>query len=98
MLHEVLSIPTLIALVVIGLGILLWFLRDKLEGVTNGLRSIRWAAEKSFGFEAINSAVVSVTHSIAEAVRRTQTGLLGWNVVGIVLTVIVLFAILILGA
>ena len=98
MLHEVLSIPTLIALVVIGLGILLWFLRDRLEGVTNGLRSIRWAAEKSFGFEAINSAVVSVTHSIAEAVRRTQTGLLGWNVVGIVLTVIVLFAILILGA
>lgn len=98
MIQEVLSIPTLVALAIIGIGILLWFLRDKLEGVSNGLKSIRWAAEKSFGFEAINSAVVKTTTNIADTLRQTQTGILNWNVLGIVASIIVLFAILILGA
>ena len=96
--REVLSIPTIIALVVIAVGILLWFLRGKLDGFISGLKSIRWAAENSFGFEALNDAVVKVTNSTAEMLRQTQTGLLNWNVLGIVASVIILFAILILGA
>ncbi len=98
MIHEVLSIPTLVALVVIGVGILLWFLRDKLEGVSNGLRSIRWAAENSFGFEAVNRAVVKITQNAADTLRQTQTGFLNWNVLGIVASLIILFAILVVGA
>jgi NADH-quinone oxidoreductase subunit L len=66
--------------------------------VISGLKSIRWAAENSFGFEAINNAVVKVTESTAEGLRTTQTGILGWNVFGIVASIIILFAILILGA
>ncbi len=96
--HEILSIPTLIALVVITIGLLFWLLRERLEGMSSGLKSIRWAAEKSFGFEAVNSAILRVTQSLAEGLRNTQTGLLGWNVVGILAAVIVLFTILILGA
>ena len=96
--HEVLSVPTLIALVVIALGITLWLLREKLSGVVEGLKSIRWAAENSFGFEAINKAVVSITNSLAEGLRATQTGILNWNILGVMAALIVLFIIVVLGA
>jgi len=95
--HEILTLPTLIALLVIGLDILLWFTRSKMEGLINGLRSIRWASEKSFGFEALNTAFVEVTNNIAEALRSTQTGILNWNVFAIAASLIILFVILVLG-
>jgi NADH-quinone oxidoreductase subunit L len=98
MVHEVLSLPTLIALIGIAIGIALWLLRSKLEGFVEGLKSVRWAAEHSFGFEAINSAVVRVTNSLSEGLRNTQTGLLNWNVLGILAALIILFAALLLGA
>lgn len=98
MMHEVLSLPTLVVMVVIAAAVLLWVFRKKLEGLVNGLKSIRWAAENSFGFEAINSAIVKVTQSTAEALRVTQTGILNWNVFGILASVIILLAILVLGA
>lgn len=98
LIHEVLSIPTLAVLGVIAVSILLWIFREKLTGLIDGLKSIRWAAENSFGFEAINKAVVKVTQSTAEALRTTQTGVLGWNVFGILASIIILFVILLLGA
>ena len=98
MLHEVISIPTLVALVVIAIGIVLWLLRSKLTGLVDGLKSLRWISENSFGFEAINNTVVRVTNSIAEGFRKTQTGYLNWNVFGILLAVIILFTYLVLGA
>ena len=96
--HEVLSIPTLVALAAIAVGIALWLLRSKLAGFVEGLKSIEWAADHSFGFEAVNSAVVRVTNSLAETLRNTQTGLLNWNVLGILAALIILFAALLLGA
>ncbi len=96
--HEVLSIPTLVTMVIIGAGILLWLFREKLTGFTNGLKSIRWAAENSFGFEAVNDAVSRTTARIAEALRQTQTGHLSWNVVGIVAAVVLLFVYIATGA
>jgi hypothetical protein len=98
LIHEVLTLPTLVALTVIGLGIALWLLRERLIGLTNGLKSIRWAAENSFGFEAVNDAVTRLTARIAEALRDTQTGHLSWNVVGIVAAVIILFVFIATGA
>jgi hypothetical protein len=96
--HEVLTLPTLIALAAIVIGVVLWLLRAKLEGFIEGLKSLRWAADHSFGFEAINSAVVRVTNSLAETLRNTQTGLLNWNVLGILAAVIVLITAITLGA
>lgn len=96
--HEVLSIPTLVAMIIISVGIALWLLREKLTGVTNGLKSIRWAAENSFGFEAVNDAVSHTTARIAEALRETHTGHLSWNVVGIVAAVVILFVYIATGA
>ncbi len=98
MFHEVISIPTLIALAVIALGIGLWLLRSKLGGLVQGLKSLRWAADNSFGFEAINSAVVRATNSIADVLRKTQTGYLNWNILGIVAAVILLLSFVWLGA
>lgn len=95
--HEILTLPTLVVLLIIALGILLWFARNKLQGLINGMRSIRWAAEKSFGFEALNTAFVEVTNNIAETLRATQTGILNWNVMAIAVSLIILFAILVVG-
>ncbi|MCX6053725.1 MAG: NADH-quinone oxidoreductase subunit L [Chloroflexi bacterium] len=96
--HEILSLQTSIVLIVIALGVVAWLLRKKLEGVVEGLKSLRWAAENSFGFEAINSAVVRVTTGIADALRKTQTGFMNWNVFGILAAVILLFTLFLLGA
>jgi NADH-quinone oxidoreductase subunit L len=98
LLHEVISIPTLIALLVIALGITLWVFRSRLAAVTDGLRSIRWAAENNFGFEAVNGAISRTTHSLAETLRDTQTGHLSWNVLGIIAAVAILFVYIIIGA
>ncbi len=96
--HEVVSIPTLVALVVVALGFLLWLARGKMGAFIEGLKSMRWAAEKSFGFEAINGAVVNITNSVAEALRGTQTGILNWNVLGILAALVILVILIILGA
>ena len=98
LLHEVVSLPTLIALVVIAIGIALWLLRSRLVGFVDGLKSIRWAAENSFGFEAVNGAISRSTRRISESLRDTQTGHLSWNVLGIVAAVVILFVYIIVGA
>ena len=95
--HEVLTLPTLFTLVIIGLGILTYFMRGKLQGLNNGMRSIRWASEKSFGFEYLNSAFVEVINNIAEGLRNTQTGILNWNILAIAASLIILFMILAVG-
>lgn len=98
MIHEVISIPTLIALVVIACGVALWLLRDKLGGLIDALKGVRKISEDSFGFEAINRGVVNGVQSAAEAIRVTQTGLLNWNLVGVLAAVIILFVFLAMGA
>lgn len=98
MFHEVLSIPTLIALAVIALGVVLWLIRDRLEGVTRALEWLRKASVNSFGFEAVNRGIVKATQATGEGLRATQTGLLSWNVLAILVTIILLFAIYALGA
>jgi hypothetical protein len=84
--------------VVIAIGISLWLQRIRLTRVTDGLKSIRWAAENSFGFEALNGAITRTTHSLAETFRNTQTGHLSGNVLGKVEDVAVLFIYIVLGA
>ncbi|MBP7355214.1 MAG: NADH-quinone oxidoreductase subunit L [Longilinea sp.] len=97
-LEEVISLPTLIALAVVALGLLAWVFRSKLAGLGRALRGLGWAAENSFGFEAINRGIVRGVSGAAEGLRITQTGLLNWNVVGIVAGLLIVIAILALGA
>jgi len=95
-LGEVLTAPaTLLALGVIGLGIAAWYLRAKLSGVSRILSGVSWAASSSYGFEAINRGVVEVAQKAAEKLRGSQTGLLNWNVAGIVAALVVVLALLV---
>ena len=52
----------------------------------------------SFGFEAINHGIVTAVQDTGEALRVTQTGLLNWNVFGILLALVIVLAILVWGA
>lgn len=97
MFHEVLSIPTLIALAVIALGLAAWWWRSRLSGLANALKFLGRAAANSFGFEAINRGIVKGTQSAAEALRVTQTGLLNWNILGIIAGLILVLAVVIFG-
>jgi len=98
MVHEVVSWPTLIALGVITLGILCWVFREKLTGLKKALNWMRWLAEHSFGFEAINTGVVDGVNASAEGLRVTQTGLLSWNLLAVLGTIIIFFTLFAVGA
>ena len=95
---EVLRAPaTLLALAVIGLGLLAWYFRARLAAIGRGLSVVAQAAEDSFGFEAINRGVVRWVQTTAEWLRGTQTGWLSWNVFGLLAGLAVVLLALVLG-
>ena len=96
---EILTAPaTWGAIVMVLLGLAAWWWRDRLTGLAQSLRQVGKAATDSFGFEAINRSVVTVTQGSAEALRATQTGVLNWNIFGIVAGLVIILVILALGA
>ncbi len=97
MFHEVLTLQTLIPLAVIIAGILCWFFREKLTGVTRLFGWLRYLAEHSFGFEGINTGIVKATEDCAEGLRVTQTGVLGLNILAVLCTIIILFSLFAIG-
>lgn len=97
--EEVLKAPaTWIAMLVIAIGLIVWWQRDKLGGLAKALKGLGDVAADSFGFETINRWIVTGTQSSAEALRVTQTGLLNWNVASIIIGLIVVLVILMVGA
>ena len=95
---EVVTTPaTLLALAVIVLGLLAWQWRARLQTLAHGLRGVGGVAEASFGFEAINRAVVNGIKNGAEALRDTQTGLLNWNIFGLLAGLVIVLIVLLLG-
>jgi NADH-quinone oxidoreductase subunit L len=98
-LWEVVSAPaTWLALVVVALGLIAWWQRKQLELISEPLRDLARVAEKSFGFEAINQSVVQTVQTAAEELRGMQTGILNWNVLGIVAALVAVLLILAMGA
>jgi NADH-quinone oxidoreductase subunit L len=98
LLLEVVKAPaTLLALGVIILGLLVWYFRERFIGISHSLREVSSAAENSFGFEAINRAIVRGVQAGAEDLRVTQTGLLNWNILGLVAGLVVVLLVLMLG-
>ncbi len=99
LLEQVLLNPaTLIALGVVALGLVAWWQRDKLSGLGKRLNWLATAAVNSFGFESVNRAVVKTTVDGAEALRVTQTGVLNWNLLGVIVGLIIVLVVLIIGA
>ncbi len=98
-LKEVVLAPaTLIALTVVALGLIAWWQRAALKGVSKALSGVASAARNHFGFEAINKGIVNVTFISAESLRNTQTGIINWNIFLILAGLVILLAILALGA
>lgn len=84
-LEEVITAPaTFIALVVIALGLAAWQWRHLLAGVGRSLSGLGQLAVNGFGFEDLNRGIVKGTLKTADIIRPLQTGLLNWNVAGII--------------
>ena len=98
MVLEVLTAPaTLLALVVVGLGIAVWLLREHFARATRALRPFIRLARNEFGFDRLNRRLTLWVQMTAEATSHTQTGQLNWNVAGIVGGLVMLLLILVWG-
>lgn len=85
MVVEVFTAPTTwLALGVIGLGIAFWLWRPRLAKLTDVLQPVANAARKELGFERLNQTIIVLAEKSAATLAHTQTGILNWNVVGIV--------------
>jgi NADH-quinone oxidoreductase subunit L len=94
----VLSTPaTWIVLAVIGLGMAAWWWGNRLTVITDHLQFLANATAADFGFEWVNRRVTSVAQSAAILLRRTQTGQLNWNVLGMVGGLVVVLLVLAAG-
>jgi NADH-quinone oxidoreductase subunit L len=89
--------PTAAALAVTALGLLAWWRRDRLARAGHFVRVAALMIENDFGFEWINTQVVRAAVRAASAAGVTQTGLLNWNMVGIVAGLLVLLGIAAVG-
>jgi len=96
---EVLAAPaTWLALGVVALGLLAWQLRAHLALISEPLQDLGRLAGASFGFEALNRLIVRSVQSAAEDLRGLQTGLLNWNILGIVAALVIVLLVAALGA
>jgi len=98
LLLEILKAPvTWGATLVVLLGLAAWFLRSRLAFLTVLLRPFAWAAQRSFGFEAVNRAVAATIAAAGEDLRATQTGLLNWNILAILGGLLFVIFVLVVG-
>lgn len=88
---EVLTEPaTWITVLIVLAGILLWFIRGRLAAIQNALLPIAKISKNDFWFEWINRQIMVITTRVASALRKTQTGQLNWNIMGIVGTLVLM--------
>lgn len=88
------SPATALALAVIALGASVWWQRARLSGLARRFAWLSHPSETQFGFEPLNRWIVRTVQDGAEALRVTQTGLLNWNVAGILAGLVVVLAVL----
>jgi NADH-quinone oxidoreductase subunit L len=92
---EIFTTPaTYIILIVITLGLgIFWIVRKQAEGQPEAWIDI--LNRESFGFDWLNHQVVIRTHQFASALQKTQTGVLSWNIVGILGALLVVLVFLV---
>jgi NADH-quinone oxidoreductase subunit L len=91
------SPATFLALAVIALGLIAWWQRERLAGVARGFAWLSGWSDTMFGFEPVNRWIAKTVQHGAEALRGTQTGLLQWNIAGILAGLVVILAVLVAG-
>ncbi len=96
--REVLSSnATWIVVLVVLAGIVAWILWRGLARPGKGLEATRRGAEGGLGFEVINRGVTSATQWMGENLRVTQSGILNWNMAGIIIAVVAVLVVLAVG-
>ena len=85
---------TLVALLVVALGLAAWPLRARLAGAARAFGWLGRAAGQGFGFDQLGGRVADWTQGMGAALQITQTGQLNWNVLGIVAALVMVLAIL----
>lgn len=85
---------TLLALLVVAAGMVIWWWRGRVPRLWHRLYPLRRAARHDFGFEWLNARIVAGIEGFAAAWQPTQTGQLNWNMVGIVGGLIVVLLVL----
>jgi NADH-quinone oxidoreductase subunit L len=99
MVSEVLAAPaTWLAMAVIGAGIAIWLLRDRLHIPARLWQPLTRLALDDFGFERLNQLLIRLVQQLSTATSYSQTGQLNWNVAGIVGGLVVVLTILVWGA
>jgi NADH-quinone oxidoreductase subunit L len=87
---EVVTAPaTWLALAVTLIGLALWRWRKSLASLGAALRPLAVWGQKGLGFDWMNVQIARTTVGSANALRRTQTGLLAWNVAGVLIGLLV---------
>jgi len=82
--NEILTAPTTWLVMVVGLiGVATWYFRSRFTGLVINLHPVIVFIRNGMGFEWLNRQGIDIVQSIASAFRRTQTGQLNWNIVGI---------------
>jgi hypothetical protein len=81
--NEIFTTPaTYVALTVIALGLgIFWLNRKQATGRKEAWMDI--LSYESFGFDWLNRQVADRTVRFATVLQKTQTGVLSWNIVGI---------------
>jgi len=96
---EIFKTPnTWLALAIILVGIGLWQFRFALKETVKTFQPLVDFARSGLGFDWMNAQIVRGFQSAAGLFRHTQTGVLSWNIVGIVCGLVILIIILIWGA
>jgi NADH-quinone oxidoreductase subunit L len=93
-----LSSQTWLAILVILVVASLWFFRSQLSGLSSFVKPLTNFIQAGFGFEWINKRIVNFTTGTSSVLGFTQTGYLSWNVLGIVGGLVIVLAVIILGA
>lgn len=91
------SLETWIAVGLIVLAGAIWYLRPRLAGLLKRIKPLIDFTQAGSGFEWINKQVIRITTGASSVLSLSQTGILNWNVVGIIAGLIILLALLLWG-
>ncbi|MBE2267376.1 MAG: NADH-quinone oxidoreductase subunit L [Anaerolinea sp.] len=98
MIAAVLTDPaTYATLFAAAVGVLLWLERHRLNAGLRLIDPLMRAAQVDFGFAWLNRQIVSGVQRAAVLIRRTQTGQVNWNMVGVVSAFVVVLLVLWIG-
>jgi NADH-quinone oxidoreductase subunit L len=91
------SPSTWLALGVVGFGALIGWSYPRWTGIAGEGRRLGRMVDTNLGFESINRMVVRAWRSLSTLTKRTQTGYLQWNILGIVGILFLLLGLMTLG-